>query len=245
MGNPRIESEQSRRISFYATPDHDCAYLEGRRAVTLFADPYARLDTGIYNKLIQYGFRRSGRHIYRPACPSCSACVPVRLSAGRFRPNRSQRRCAARNADLTTHIRPAAFDPEHHALYLRYVGKRHAGGGMDVPEPEKYMEFLVADWCETRFVELRLDQRLVAVAVVDVLDTGLSAVYTFFDPDLPRRSLGTAAILEQLRLCRQWGLDWLYLGYWIESCEKMRYKTGFRPLQFFRDGSWLDFPHGD
>ncbi len=240
MGRPHFETDQVKRVSFYATPDHECPYLEGRRAVTLFADPYARLNNHIYDKLSQYGFRRSGRHIYRPSCPSCSSCIPVRIDIDQFRPNRNQRRTSDRNQDLTVHISRPEYNEEQHQLYIKYISTRHPGGGMDVPEADKYMDFLVADWSETEFVEFRVNGQLVAVAVIDLLDNGMSAVYTFYDPGLDRRSLGTFAILWQIEACRQRGLRWLYLGYWIPECQKMQYKNLFKPIQHFHNGIWID-----
>jgi len=238
MGRPNFESDQIKRVSFYATPDHDCPYLDGRRAVTLFADPYAQLNNQVYSKLAQYGFRRSGRHIYRPACPSCSSCIPVRLPVTKFRPNRNQRRTQLRNRDVSVQITPAVYNEEQHQLYMKYITARHPGGGMDVPEPDKYMDFLVADWTETEFVEFRLADRLIAVAVIDLFEQGMSAVYTFYDPELDRRSLGTMAILQQIEACQKRGLEWLYLGYWIPECQKMQYKNLFKPMQRFHNGLW-------
>lgn len=226
------------RLAFYATPEHTCSYLENHIARTLFADPSVRLDNHLYSRLAEYGFRRSGTHIYRPSCPSCEACTPVRVPVADFAPNRAQRRTWKRNADLAITVVPAGYSDEHFALYRRYVSRRHAGGGMDSSDPERYLEFLLSAWSDTRFVEFRLARQLVAVAVIDVLETGLSAVYTFFDPDQRQRGLGTYAILWEIEHTRDAGLPWLYLGYWIRDCDKMSYKEQFQPLEQFRQGSW-------
>lgn len=226
------------RLSFFATPQHECNYLPERQAVTLFADPHAQLDNHTYSILAEYGFRRSGRHIYRPSCPACNACIPVRIPVDEFSPNRSQRRNRTLNRDLVVRQMPAGFVEEHHRLYLKYMNNRHPGGGMEDPAPEKYMEFLTCDWAETRFVEFRLGEALLAVAVVDEMDQGLSAVYTFFDPHYQQRALGTYAVLWEIEECRRLGLPWLYLGYWIEECPKMQYKSRFRPLDRFDEGHW-------
>jgi arginine-tRNA-protein transferase len=109
---------------------------------------------------------------------------------------------------------------------------------MDNPTPDEYIRFLACDWSDTQFIEFRLDRKTVAVAVTDRLYNALSAVYTFFDPDLDRRSLGTYAILQQIEITRELGRDWLYLGYWIQGSEKMQYKSRFRPMQAYRDGHW-------
>lgn len=224
--------------AFYASPPHDCAYLPGREAVTLFADPYAPMDAATYDTLIEHGFRRSGAYVYRPRCPGCNACVPVRVPAADFRPDRNQRRTWRRNRDLEVVVRDAAYRDEHFALYRHYMADRHAGGGMDVDDPEAYREFLACDWADTRFVEFREGQRLLAVAVVDHLPRALSAVYTFFDPAAARRSLGTHAVLWQLEAARASGREWVYLGYWVEDCAKMDYKNRFRPFETLEAGRW-------
>ncbi|HHJ13902.1 MAG TPA: arginyltransferase [Gammaproteobacteria bacterium] len=226
-------------LRFFATPPHACSYLEQRQAVSVFADPEARLDMEIYARLAPMGFRRSGGDLYIPSCPACERCIPLRVMATGFEPDRSQRRVRKRNPDVRCTPREARFREEHFELYRRYLGARHAGGGMDDPTPEDYMRFVASDWSDTLFLELRLpDRHLLGVAVTDCLPDALSAVYTFFDPRLDRRSPGILAVLMQLELARQLGLDWLYLGYWIPECRKMRYKARFRPFQILRNGRW-------
>ena len=229
-------------LSFYATPVHECSYLPDREAVTVFADPEFRKDTALYSVLSRYGFRRSGQHIYRPRCPACQACVPVRVPVREFKPRRSQRRAWRANQDLQVIAREPLFDEEHFGLYRRYLESRHKGGGMDDPTPEQYMEFLASPWSDTVFYELRLDGGLLGMTVVDQLEDGLSAVYTFFDPESSRRSLGVFAVLCALAQARRQGLDWLYLGYWIKEARKMSYKTEYQPLEFFRSGHWVRQP---
>lgn len=238
MNSKLMDDVRTRRLAFYATPEHPCSYLVNRSARTLFADPSVQLDTQLYSRLTLYGFRRSGRHIYRPSCPSCEACVPVRIPVSAFRPSRNQRRTWARNADLTVHTRQQGFRQEHFDLYRNYVAHRHPGGGMDNADPAQYLDFLTSDWSETYFYEFRLAGKLVAVAVTDRLEHGLSAVYTFFDPALHQRSLGTYAVLWQVEQCKQQGLECLYLGYWIQESPKMAYKAKFWPLECFHEGGW-------
>ena len=144
------------------------------------------------------------------------------------------------NADITLHARTTSFDADHFALYECYIAARHTGGGMENPDPDTYLDFLTANWATTTFYEFRCEQRLLAVAVVDELDDGLSAVYTFFDPAESRRSLGRFAILKEIELARARGLKWLYLGYWIGECRKMAYKTEFLPHQYYLGGAWRD-----
>lgn len=229
-------------LGFFATPPHECSYLPERQAVTIFADPDFPKDRRLYTLLSEHGFRRSGRHIYRPRCPGCKACVPVRVPVAEFRPRRSQRRNWRDNRDLRVQAREPVYRREHFALYQTYLDARHPGGGMDNPTPGQYLEFLTSTWSETVFYELRLGPRLAGVAVVDRLDDGLSAVYTFFDPGLRGRGLGTYAVLWEIEQARHEGLRWLYLGYWIEASPKMRYKTDYQPLEYFHQGSWQRTP---
>jgi len=162
----------------------------------------------------------------------------VRIPVNDFRRSRNQQRIWNRNRDLTRRILAPDFEQEHFDLYVRYLSMRHRDGGMDKPTPDEYMGFLTSKWCETRFIELRLNGELAAVAVTDWLEDALSAVYTFFNPELKQRSLGTYAILRQIELARELGYHWHYLGYWIRQCGKMQYKSRFHPLQGYRKGAW-------
>lgn len=224
-------------LNFYQDQPHACSYLEDRRARNIYPDPRKPIDKTVYSYLIEHGFRRSGDHIYRPFCPGCEACVPVRINLAEFKPNRSQRRCLQRNRDIQIKVKPAEFNHAHFELYCRYLAGRHPGGGMDNPSADSYVNFLTSSWCDTAFIEFWLQQKLVAVAVTDFIIDGASAFYTFFDPDMPKRSLGTFAILKQIELARNYDLSWLYLGYWIEESPKMRYKTHFSALEAYR-ASW-------
>ena len=226
------------RVLLFATPEHDCSYLPGNDATTLFVDPEFPKDPGIYTLLSRNGFRRSGEHVYRPNCHNCSACIPVRVPVDRFVPRRSQRRALRDNRDIEVTAHESGFREEHFLLYSRYLGARHANGGMDNPTRRQYREFLLSSWSSTVLYEFRLDGLLVAVAATDRLTEGLSAVYTFFDPDCSARGLGTYSILWQIEECRRLGLQWLYLGYWIAESPKMLYKRDFRPQERFIDGSW-------
>lgn len=226
------------RLLLYATPAHECSYLPRREAVTLFADPDHPKDPWLQGMLTRQGFRRSGVHLYRPRCPRCSACEAARVPVREFEPNRSQRRTQRQNRDLCVRVLPQGFVDEHYALYARYVTARHAGGGMDEPSPAKYRDFLLCPWADTRLVEFRHGQQLLAVAVSDRLPDALSAVYTFFDPDAAARGLGVHAVLWQIQAARDEGLDWLYLGYAIDGCRKMQYKACFQPQERLRGGRW-------
>jgi arginine-tRNA-protein transferase len=166
----------------------------------------------------------------------------VRIPVQEFSLSRGQLRTWRRNLDLEIVPKPAAFDDEHFRLYRRYLGARHAGGGMDNPSEANYLEFLCATWSETIFFEMRAEGRLVAIAVTDVMQNGLSAVYSFYDPDDRRRSLGRHSILFQIEEARRRGLKWLYLGYWIKQCRKMSYKDEYRPLEYYVDNDWRRGP---
>lgn len=236
---PDMTRHQKTPEIFLSMP-HPCSYLPGRTATTLFVDPRYPVDNEHFGRFMQLGWRRSGDLVYRPHCRGCSACVPVRIPVARFQPDRSQRRAWKRNADLQVTDRPAVYDPDHFALYQRYQTQRHAGGGMDDPDPQKYVEFLTGRYTETRFYEFRRDSLLLGVAVTDHLADGLSAVYTFFDPMERTRALGVFAVLWQIALTQDLGLPYLYLGYWIEGSPKMAYKSKYRPLEGYRDGNWRE-----
>jgi len=206
--------------------------------VDVVADPQAGIRHLKRSELFAFGFRRSGLFVYRPECPGCQACVAVRIPVAKFHPSRTQKRCAARNQDLHIERCEPAYSDEIFALYQRYLASRHPGGGMDNPTPESFREFLCTPGVECEFFLFRKDRKLVAVAVTDLLDDGLSANYTFYDPKQSHRSLGTFAILTQVAAAYRRGLPYVYLGYWIARSEKMRYKSRFRPLELYHEGRW-------
>ncbi|WP_296268555.1 arginyltransferase [Pseudomonas sp. UBA6562] len=227
------------RLRFYATQPHACSYLPDEQATTLFLDPSQPMDLDVYADLSEMGFRRSGDHLYRPHCQQCSACVPARIPAARFIPNRQQRRILTRNQDLrVTAVRPT-FSEEYFDLYRRYIEQRHADGDMFPPSREQFSTFLVRDLPFCCFYEFRLDERLLAIAVCDLLPNGLSAVYTFYEPSEERRSLGRYAILWQIGETLRRGLEAVYLGYWIKNCKKMNYKTQYRPIELLINQRWV------
>ena len=226
------------RLKFYATQPHVCSYLPDEQATTLFLDPSQPMDVQVYADLSEMGFRRSGDHLYRPHCLKCDACTPARIPVARFMPNRQQKRIFKRNADLQVQAVKPVFSEENFALYQRYIEQRHADGDMYPPSRDQFSTFLVRDLPFSTFYEFRLDGRLLAVAVTDVLPNGLSAVYTFYEPAEERRSLGRYGILWQIAEARRLGLDALYLGYWIKNCKKMNYKTEYRPIELLINQRW-------
>lgn len=227
-----------RDLKVYTTYPHTCSYLPEREATTLFIDPRQDIDQALYSRLSQLGFRRSGSHIYRPHCADCRACIPARIPVERFCPDRSQRRIWRRNQDLLVMHSQDIRDEEAYDLYYRYIEQRHADGDMFPPDREQYLSFLNDPWQVTRYLRFYEGEQLVAVAVVDELEDGLSAIYTFFEPEQERRGLGVFAILWQIERARELGLAHVYLGYWIENCQKMRYKDRYQPLELLVDGRW-------
>lgn len=228
------------RIQFYLTAPYPCSYLEDREARSQVAAPAHLIGQAAYSRLIREGFRRSGHYTYRPHCYGCKLCVPVRIDVGRFESNRSQKRNFRQNRSLTASILPLEFRDEHYELYRRYQRARHAGGGMDLDDREQYMQFLLSSQVDTSLAEFRDGEKLVMVAVVDRIEDGLSAVYTFFDPEMEKRGLGTYAVLWQIELARRLELPYVYLGYWIKESRKMAYKSNYQPLQGLVDGNWTE-----
>ncbi|MGR8933568.1 MAG: arginyltransferase [Gammaproteobacteria bacterium] len=228
-------------VPFVLSYEHPCSYLEDKEAQSLFVHPDFRLSGGMYAQLMAQGFRRSGSHVYRPHCPGCSACIAVRLPVAMFVPNRSQKRVLAKNAATRVTLQAPLFNRRHYEIYCRYQRARHPGGGMDQLNPGKYLDFLRSDWCKTSFAEFSIGGELAAVAVIDRAGHALSAVYTFFEPRFSEFSPGVYAVLWQIRHARELGLEFLYLGYWIEKCQKMSYKTQYRPIQALIHGQWRHY----
>lgn len=227
-------------LRFFVTPAHDCSYLDDQQAQTLFADPQAPVDLALYSQLSSLGFRRSGTHIYRPHCETCNACVSVRIPVQLFQPSRSQKRVLNKNKDLKIETIQPELTDEIYRLYERYINARHDDGDMYPPSPEQFKSFLVESNQATEFHLFRdQTETLIAIAVTDQLEDGRSAVYTFFDPDQEHRSLGTLAVLWQIEIVKQLGLGYLYLGYWVKGCQKMDYKTRFKPMERLVDNRWI------
>lgn len=227
-------------LQFYSTAEYPCSYLPQRHARSEVVAPAHLVDAPVYSRLIEQGFRRSGLFTYRPQCRSCQACQPIRVDVQRFRPSRTQRRVMRRHQDLQATILPLRWVSEHYQLYYRYQKTRHAGAGMDEDTEKQYSQFLLSSGVESRLVEFRApDGSVEMVALIDLLDNGLSAVYTFFNPDAAG-SLGTYGVLWQIDRCHEMGLPWLYLGYWISESRKMSYKSRFQPWQILKNGQWQE-----
>jgi arginine-tRNA-protein transferase len=232
-------------LRFYRTAPYACSYLPEKTARSQVAAPAYRIDQEAYGSLLRLGFRRSGLFVYRPRCDDCRACVPVRLPVERLTWTRGQRRAWRRHASLEARVRPLDYDEAHYRLYVRYQTRRHPDGSMAEDSGAQYSQFLLASPLETQLLEFVEDGALRMVSVIDVLEDGLSAVYTFFDPDIPGASFGVYNILWQARLCQSLNLPYLYLGYWIRDTHKMAYKANFRPLEGYLDGIWRELHSQD
>jgi arginine-tRNA-protein transferase len=227
------------KVNFFASTPEPCSYLEDRKSVSAFANPHMDMDMGTYNELIRHGFRRSGGNIYLTHSPQCQECISVRVPVKNHRFSRNEKRVLRRNSDIRISITPGRFRDEHFDLYRRYISSRHNEGSMANPSKSDYHRFLICDWTDTLFFEYRLNRILIAVAVCDITDSGLSAVYTFFDPDYADRSPGHFAILNQIEESRSRDLEYLYLGYWIRNCSKMSYKRRYKPLEAYINDQWV------
>ena len=223
---------------FFITPPHPCSYLAERQATTLFLDPRETVTDALYSNLTDMGFRRSGGHLYRPHCEACNACVPVRIPVDQFATRRRHRRILNRNEDIRVAVEPACYLPKYFELYERYISERHSDGDMYPANVDQFRSFLLSSWARSEFLCGYLGSDLVFVGALDKQRDGYSAIYTFFEPELPERSLGVLSVLEQISYCQRADVNYLYLGYWIKDCQKMSYKTDYRPLELLVNNRW-------
>ena len=231
-------------LQFYATAPYPCSYLPGKVARSQVATPSHLIHADLYSELVNSGFRRSGLYTYRPYCDECNACKATRIPVKRFEPNRSQRRAGKKHAGLDVRVLNLGYQEEHYQLYQRYQHERHAGNDLEQENQDQYMQFLLQSRVNSRIVEFRDGPQdthpglLRMVSMIDILDQGISSVYTFFDTSNSAASYGSFSILWQIQQAVELDLPYLYLGYYIEDSEKMSYKIKFQPIEGLIDDHW-------
>ena len=240
-----------RQLRFFLTAPSPCPYLPGREERKVFAHLPLSDGPGVNDALTQVGFRRSQNIAYRPACETCDACISARIPAGDYPFSRSQRRVLEKNADLSRHLVEAEATMEQFDLLRRYLTARHAQGGMaDMTWPD-YVAMVEDTAVRTHLIEYRLPSGdrgpgdLVACVLVDILGDGLSLVYSFYDPAMAKRSLGSFVILDHVVQARLAELGYVYLGYWVPGSSKMDYKARYRPIEVLKPGGWVRLNEGD
>ncbi|MFD1342335.1 arginyltransferase [Litorisediminicola beolgyonensis] len=226
---------------FYVTAPQPCPYLDGRMERKLFTALQGEQAERLNDALSKQGFRRSQNVLYRPSCSECAACLSARIDVSRFVPSKSQKRTLRRNAHLERRATSPWASEEQYALFRRYLDKRHADGGMADMDVFEFAAMIEETPIRSRVIEYvdRESGDLTATCLTDVLDDGLSMVYSFYEPDLPQQSLGSFMILDHIEIAREAGLPYVYLGYWVPNSPKMGYKANFSGLELFRQGTWM------
>jgi leucyl-tRNA---protein transferase len=235
---------------FYVTAPQPCPYLDGRMERKLFTALQGERAEKLNDTLSKQGFRRSQNVLYRPSCAECSACLSARIRVADFQPSRSQTRTLKRNDELQREATSPWATEDQYALFRRYLDSRHADGGMADMDIFEFAAMIEETPVRSRVIEYTLPdptrprrRSLIAVCLTDVLDDGLSMVYSFYDPDRTAASLGTYIILDHIRIAREAGLPYVYLGYWVPGSRKMGYKANFSALEIYKHGAWQ--PIGD
>jgi arginine-tRNA-protein transferase len=235
MSQPEISLSLDRLVEYLEArpgPEHPCPYLPDRQA-RMSGFVAESLSAELYHQLMDRGFRRSGTTFYRPACPKCRECVPLRAPVARFKPSRNQARVLRKNVDLTVSIARPECTRQKWDIYVRHLRAQHNGTMSE--DFDSFREFLYGSSVESIEFVYRLGRRIVAVSIADLCPQALSTVYAFFEPDQHRRSLGTYSILREIEYCRRHGIPHYYLGYYVRDCAAMNYKARFRPHELLRD----------
>lgn len=233
---------------FYVTAPQPCPYLKGRMERKLFTALNGEFSVNLNNALSKQGFRRSQNVLYRPSCLECSACLSARIRVADFKPSKSQRRTLKRNRDLRRVATPPWATEAQYALFREYLDTRHADGGMADMDIFEFAAMIEETPIKSRVIEYAAaplhnpsgDYELTAVCLTDVLDDGLSMVYSFYAGDRAKRSLGTYIILDHVEIAREAGLPYVYLGYWVSGSPKMAYKASFAALEVYHNGEWIN-----
>lgn len=225
---------------FYVTAPQPCPYLDGRMERKLFTALQGESADKLNDSLSQQGFRRSQNVLYRPSCAECTACLSARIDVKAFTASRSQKRTSKRNEDLLRRATSPWASEEQYDLFRTYLDSRHADGGMADMDVFEFAAMIEETPIRSRVVEYthRTSGQLIGVSLTDVLSDGLSMVYSFYEPDMPRRSLGTYMILDHVEIAREAGLPYVYLGYWVPGSQKMGYKAKFSGLEVYAGGAW-------
>ncbi|MCL1037549.1 arginyltransferase [Shewanella submarina] len=223
------------QVAIGISQPYQCNYLPDQQEQLLIIQE--AVDDTIFERLLALGFRRSGNAIYKPRCPSCSACLPVRVPVNELKLSKSQKRTLSRNKDLHWRV-TEQVEESHYPLYEKYIRLRHFDGPMFPASEEQFAQFLTCNWMQPRYIELFNKEKLIAVAVTDYLPNSLSAIYTYFDPDEEKRSLGNLMVLLQCRLAKLLDKEFLYLGYQIDANVKMCYKRRYQPYQLLTGQGW-------
>lgn len=233
------ENNEFKKIQFYLTANYNCGYIEGNKAQSIVASPYQNIELKEFNNLVNLGFRRSGNHVYKPHCHDCEACVPIRINVNDFKLNKSQKRCSIKN-DYQVEFKPIEYKYEDFLLYKEYQKKRHNDQSTsEEDQKDEYKNFLLTSNFDSKMIKFSSQGKVIMITIVDVLDDGLSAVYTFYDLNFPKLSLGTYSIIWLAKWCKNNTYAYLYLGYWIRDNAKMSYKTKFKPYELLKNKTWI------
>ncbi|WP_166415762.1 arginyltransferase [Cochlodiniinecator piscidefendens] len=233
---------------FYVTAPQSCPYLEGRQERKLFTALQGDTAQTLNDSLSKQGFRRSQNVLYRPSCADCSSCLSARIRVADFKPSKTQKRIMKRNSDLSRYARSPWATEEQYSLFREYLDSRHAEGGMADMDVFEFAAMIEETPIRSRVIEYlsnKDEEELAAVCLTDILDDGVSMVYSFYAPSRMRDSLGTYVILDHIKIAQDAGLPYVYLGYWVPGSAKMGYKSAFSALEVFNGTAWAPLDNPD